>query len=152
MLKNPYYIGFQLIMNLMLIRQAKIRADSGIHETIEVLFDNDTNEKRRLETGFNHFIQTVKRNNPQFLELLLNRNANFQDDKLMKPLQAADLLAWHLRRFCAMPYETIKNPVWSSLREGIEYEDYRYTEKDWLRMLLNIRDEGLKVAARALMQ
>jgi hypothetical protein len=105
MMKNPYYLSFHLVLGVMLMTQAKKRADSGVEEPIEVLFDAGMDRLQSLRIGFNYLINTVATHNPEFLDLLINKEAEFRDDKLFKPLQAADLLAWHVdqrpRRFAS---------------------------------------------------
>jgi len=141
MLRNPYFLSFQIILNVALMRQAKKRRDTGVVELVEVLFDEDVDRKSRLETGFNNFVKTVQRNNPSFLDLLINKTAEFRDDKCFMPLQAADLLAWHFRRFAFEVWRgnpTWTTPIWTSLQDGIENQILRYTEKEWLDVLMRI--------------
>jgi len=148
MLTNPYYHSFTVALNLMLKAQAQARDKSGTHELIEVLFDENIDKPKRLKLGFASFVDTVRKQNPDYLDLLINKDAEFRDDKVFLPLQASDLLAWYLRRLC---YE-IKlgntdyqyDPVWVSLRDGIEYRDYRHTEEQWVQLLMSIRNDTFR--------
>ncbi len=148
MLKNPYYHSFTVILKLMLKAQAQKREQSGVRELIEVLFDNDMDRRQRLRLGFASFVNTVKKENPDYLDLLINKDAEFRDDEVFLPLQASDLLAWHLRRLC---YEIARgntdyrnDPIWVSLRDGIEYKDYRHTEEQWVQLLMHIRRDTFR--------
>ena len=148
MLKNPYYHSFTMILKIMLKAQAKKWKESGVRELIEVLFDDDIDRLQRLKLGFAGFVATVKKQNPEYLDLLINKDAECRDDKVFLPLQACDLLAWHLRRHC---FEIARgnpayrhDPVWASLRKGIAYKNYRYTEDRWMELLLAIRKETFR--------
>jgi hypothetical protein len=149
MMKNPYYYAFVIMLSTMLIRQAKNRKDNGITELIEILLDDGMDRLPRLKIGFRYFIESIKRQNPDFLDLFINKEVETRDDKVFNPLQASDLLAWHLRRLCAEAANgrarQYRDPVWVSLREATEFEDYRYTEKLWLDLLLRMRDETVYV-------
>jgi hypothetical protein len=148
MLKNPYYHSFTVILNVMLKAQAEKRHESGVKELIEVLIDDNTDKLQRLKLGFAGFVETVRKQNPEYLDLLINKDAETRDDKVFLPLQASDLLAWHLRRLC---YEISRgntayqhDPIWASLRDGIEYKDYRHTEDQWVELLMRIRKDTFR--------
>ena len=146
MMKNPYYVAFVIVLSSMLLRQAKKRSDTGVHELIEILFDDDMERLSRLKIGFGYFIDTVKRRSPQFLDLLINKQVETRDDKRFEALQASDLLAWHMRRFCERSHaNTYRDPIWLALREATKYEDYAYTDKQLLELLYSIRDETLQI-------
>jgi Protein of unknown function (DUF3800) len=148
-LSNPYYLAFVIMLTSMLLRQGKKRVETGVHELIEILFDDGMERKARLTLGFNNFIDTVKRRSPQFLDLLVNKQVETRDDKVFKPLQASDLLAWHLRRFgeetARSGADTYRDPVWLALREATEYEHFAYTEQQWLDLLYRIREETFHI-------
>jgi hypothetical protein len=150
MFKNPYFVAFQFVLGLTLLRQAKRGIDSGVEEVIEILFDEDIDRRSRLEIGFKYFLDTMRRRTPQFLPLLINEGPEFRDDKRVLPLQAADLLAWHLRRaYFESDRDGIpcQNPVWLELRrEGMEYQDFIYTESQWLDLLERMYNSTLYVA------
>lgn len=143
MLKNPYAFAFQWTLGVMLSKQAKKRRDSGVTELIEVLFDEDIDRKERLKIGFRRFIESVKSKTPDFLDLLVNKEPEFRDDKDFLPLQASDLLAWYVRRLC---YEGARgnkwtDPVWLALKEATHLEIFPYTAERYADTLLRIRDE-----------
>ena len=143
MMKNPYYHSFLWIFHLMLLTQAKKRADTGVHEMIEVLFDEDIDRKDRLKIGFNHFINTLKKRHPDFLDLLVNKEPEFRDDKVFTPLQACDLAAWHFRRLL---FETVRgnrynDPVWEALHKATEYKMVKYTQELMIDNLERLRKE-----------
>lgn len=152
MMKNPYYVCFQWIFIQMLLRQARKLADSGITEPIEILFDDGLEQRERLRLGFEHFITTAKQKHPEALQLLINRGPEFRDDEQMSPLQACDLSAWHFRRFCWEASigngKTYRDPVWTALRESIEYDTYPFKEKDWVKLLLRLRESTWNELAR----
>jgi hypothetical protein len=150
-MKNPYYYAFQLVLSTMLMRQGKILADTGVRELIHVLFDTDIDRRVRLELGFKYFLDSVKRQSPQFLDLLVNQNAEFRDDKVFLPLQACDLFAWHLRRFCERGNSYV-DPVWTALRDGIEYDIYTYREEQFVDALNRMRDATWRAVLSAMIK
>ncbi|MDO8431832.1 MAG: DUF3800 domain-containing protein [Candidatus Binatus sp.] len=150
MMRNPYYLSFQYIFTMMLIRHGQKCAESGTKELLEILFDDGGERKQRLKIGFENFVKTAKEKNPHLLDLLINKGPEFRDDKQMSPLQACDLFAWHFRRFCyeASRGNKYEDAIWRALRDGIEYDTYLFTESDWIKLLLRLRqstwDELLK--------
>ena len=82
------------------------------------------------------------------MNLLQAKKPEYRDDKLNPPLQAADLLAWHLRRMCfevsrgATCYD---DPIWLELHNnsGIKYWDFRYEAADWNRIITRVRVNAL---------
>jgi len=67
---------------------------AGIRVPIEFIFDQQEGlgEEARL------FYEYIRETQPRPVRKLLSKNPIFGDDKLVVPLQAADMLAWHLRR------------------------------------------------------
>ncbi len=135
--KNPYFLGFNFVLGATLALQARKRT----REMIEILFDEGIDNRRRLEYGFSEFINTVTRRTPQFLDLLINKKAEFRDDEKCLPLQAADLLAWHVRR---LYYEVSRGnkydeTVWLKLVEATNYNNYWYGPDRYKELLDNLR-------------
>jgi hypothetical protein len=96
---NPYFLGFLAVFGLELADQYRRFRDTGTKELIEIFFDEAIDNRKRLEHGFDAYVKAVcQGTQPEALELLINKQAEFRDDKLFLPLQAADLLAWHARR------------------------------------------------------
>ncbi len=146
-IKNPYYLSFQKVLGQELkLRVAKGIFDGDVEKT-EVLFDEDIDNPYNLENGFKDFMEVLRLEDPRFLNFFQNKKPEYRDDKLNPPLQAADLLAWHLRRMCweisrgATKYD---DDVWRELSEnGIKYWDFRYHAADWDRILTNVRMNAL---------
>jgi hypothetical protein len=137
--KNPYFLGFLVVLGNELFKHGKHTLNSGTKELIEIVFDEDIDNKKRLELGFSYFVESVRKGNyPQLLDLLVNKQAEFRDDKHFLPLQAADLLAWHVRRHM---YELARrrlhdNPVWLKLTEDrIQYGKMSYGAKELIDLL-----------------
>ena len=146
MFKTPYFLAFQSTFGVMLSKQAKKRAETGITELIEILFDEGIDRKVRLERGFNLMIESVKREMPEYLDLLINKQAEFRDDEVFLPLQAADLLAWYVRRLC---YEGARgkqyaDPVWLALKEATHLEVFPYTDQRYVEVLTRVRTATLR--------
>jgi hypothetical protein len=142
--KNPYYLSFQRILGIELTLRAAQAMFLGRIEKTEILFDEDIDNPTILEEAFRRFVQVVKMDDPGFLNCLQNKTPEYRDDKDNPPLQAADLLAWHIRRMCLnisrgdIRYD---DPTWLQLHEtsGIKFYDYRYEAADWERILTRVR-------------
>jgi uncharacterized protein DUF3800 len=141
--KNPYFVGFQRILTLMLARQADTLKETP--ELIEVLFDEGIDRKARLERAFKEWVKVVKAHAPTWLRLLINKTAEFRDDKCFPPLQAADLLAWHLRRYCERGESHAGDAVWRALREAADPKVHILTEDDFVGMLHEMHSRTWRV-------
>jgi hypothetical protein len=137
-IKNPYFFGFQYVMGACLRYKGFSRTSD---ESIQILFDRDIDNKKRLEMGFKQWVEVVRLDAPHLLKQLVNEQAEFRDDKKHPELQAADLLAYHLRKYI---YEItqMKNldyagsEIWSTLhnRRKIEFLDLRYEREQWRQL------------------
>lgn len=142
LLKNPYYLSFQKVIGAML----RMQAGKATREKVEILFDEGIDDYDKLEKAFNAFLGLLALEPPVYRDLLINKHAEFRDDKDNPALQAADLFAWHMRRFC---YESARrrkhnDAVWDALRvDGMSYLHQRYDGEDWIRLLERIRDGRL---------
>lgn len=145
MTKNPYYHMFVSVLGATFLKHVEKCEASATEEPIEILFDEGMDRLARLKLGFESFIETVKRRKPETLPLLVNKHFEARDDKLFKPLQACDLLAWHLRRLCTeigagritkgMDYD---NPIWQALRAATEYDDHQYRDAHLIEILMKM--------------
>jgi len=143
-IRNPYYLSFQRILRDELLLRAAQNMYRGTSEKTEILFDEGIDNPANLEKAFGEFIEVVRLNDPDWLDFLQNKTPEYRDDKCNPPLQAADLLAWHIRKMCleiSRGATSYSDPVWLELHEnsGIKYYDYRYEAKDWDRILTRVR-------------
>ena len=91
MLDRPYFLAFFSLARLV----ARIAHQVGYSEQVELLFDRQDNEsKEHLIKEFEKFMRVAP---PELAGLL--HTLRWEDDKSALPLQAADMLAWHLRRY-----------------------------------------------------
>lgn len=88
-LENPYYFGFKAVSNMLVQRQHEL----GITEPIDLIYDEES-EKIRTLLGWDLMKLA---SSPEQRELM--GDAIYRDDKKVKPLQAADLLAWWIRKW-----------------------------------------------------
>lgn len=65
-----------------------------INIPIDFIFD----QQNGVEDDINLFFEHMKMSIPRRARKLIAGNPSFRDDKLFLPLQAADMLAWHVRR------------------------------------------------------
>jgi hypothetical protein len=139
--KNPYYISFMVVFGLELANQGWRWRDTGTKELIEILFDEGIDERRRLKKGYEEFVRAIRKgSHPEFLDLLINKEAEFRDDKKFLPLQAADLLAWHVRRniYEKARGHTHDDPIWVRLMTNrhIKYKHMFYGAEELGKFLL----------------
>lgn len=94
--ENPYNLALPLIIRQLTEYQHKL----NLTGPVDFIFDEGNGEK--IVTAWDGFVASA----PPATQKLLGARPSFGDDKKMKPLQAADLLAWCRRR----KYETKMNP------------------------------------------
>jgi Protein of unknown function (DUF3800) len=145
---NPYYLSFQKVLG----QELKLRVAQGLYtgniEKTEILLDEGIDSPANLEEAFKQFTLTVKLDDARYLNFLQNTKPEYRDDKFNPPLQAADLLAWHIRRMClelSRGAHRYDDPIWLELHEtsGIKYWDFRYEAGDWDRIATNVRVNAL---------
>jgi hypothetical protein len=127
--KNPYFLGFlSTIGNLLLHVHSNEQRSKQATERLEILFDEGVDRPKRLREGYRAFVDSIKRKYPEDLELLVNKEAQFRDDKVFLPLQASDLLAWHVRRSRAAKVQGLsyRDPIWTAL-QSVPYHRYHYS-------------------------
>lgn len=89
-LNDPYFLlFFDLIAQL-----ARHGEKLGISDEVDFIFDEQLGKKDKLIAAWDKF----KRMTPPELLKFMGDTPSFKDDKKVKPLQAADLYAWWLRR------------------------------------------------------
>lgn len=87
---TPYNLAFFLVM----AAAQKYLSALGNNDEIEFIFDRSLEYEKHLAKSF----PTVLAGMPAEIAARFSTNPAFIDDKLAVPLQAADLLAWHIRR------------------------------------------------------
>jgi hypothetical protein len=106
---NPHFTScFHVVAGL-----ASYIANEGAKTTIDFIFDQQDGVDDDIMLFFSH----MKKNLPQDVQYLIEGYPNFENDKDKRylPLQAADLLAWHLRR---EHEDAIKLPLTEKLCNG----------------------------------
>ena len=69
-------------------------ASQGLQNKIEFIFDRQAD----IEDEIDLFFDYMAKNLPEDAQALIASKPRHEDDKAFAPLQAADMLAWHLRR------------------------------------------------------
>jgi Protein of unknown function (DUF3800) len=88
---RPYFFAFHTIM----AAAVKYLASKGLNEKVDFVFDEEGGESTRLMLeGFEEWAALA----PPHLKDHIGSPPIFRSEKEMLPLQAADLLAWHVRR------------------------------------------------------
>jgi hypothetical protein len=87
---TPYSLCFQAMMLPLAIRQSKER----FKVSIDFIFDN----QEGLGTQAAFFYGKIRETQPKHIREVMCASPIFRDEKDVLPLQAADMLAWHIRR------------------------------------------------------
>jgi hypothetical protein len=93
--KDPFVIGSYLFM----IASLHFFKDQGIDEPIDFIFDERKYESDKVQSFYTEFVAGV----PDEYKQMIGARPRHEDDKCFLPLQAADMLAWHIRRARAEP-------------------------------------------------
>lgn len=89
-LGNPHFTAcMAIVWNV-----ARFSAQQGGNIPIEFIFDKQDG----VDEDFNLVFEFAKKSLPKAASRLIRGKPRFEDDKQLLPLQAADLLVWHLRR------------------------------------------------------
>lgn len=89
---SPYFYCFQAVMIPLAISQYKARQDVKV--PVDFIFDNQEGLGEDVKTLY----KAIREEQPRHIRNLLSLEPVFRDDKQVLPLQAADMLAWHIRR------------------------------------------------------
>lgn len=124
--KDPYvFMLFQLIKSYK-----RDCGQLGLSREISFYFDKQEKAEGRIDEAWDFFEAS---GNERLLELMGDR-PEFRDDKTSLPLQAADLMAWWIRRQLADHHEGVQPPPfpWSK-PDTIPSLAIRYSERDLRR-------------------
>lgn len=137
---TPYVFAAYLVM----IGAVGSLYEEGCRETVQFVYDTtDWKEQDLITSGWRHMVDTAP---PRFRPLLGNP-PDFRDDKVVLPLQAADLYAWHLRKAHMLSRRSGRqweHPIWERLqqsRQVIEHECSATEIANSARMVRAMHDE-----------
>lgn len=92
-LDNPYWLMYHSIITLTF----EWEIENGLDEKVDFVFDEQMHQSDEVQAHFAAFYELAP---PRVKELFGERPVHRNDIKV-KPLQAADMLAWHIhRRYC----------------------------------------------------
>ena len=92
-LRDAYAYAFEALLIPTAIHQVQHRKDL-MQVPIDFVFDNQEGMGQRAKELY----QAIRLNQPKAVQNVLSAEPAFRDDKAVMPLQAADMLAWHIRR------------------------------------------------------
>jgi hypothetical protein len=91
---RPYFFSFHGVI----ANAVKFLHPKGIQEKIDFIFDSEDGEPiAEILDGYSRFFEFA----PPHLRDYIGDPPIFRDEKKFLPLQAADMLAWHIRRMFA---------------------------------------------------
>ena len=136
-LSTPYepIMAHMMITTLNLIEDY-LPPSSKTRAQVEFLFDCGTVRREELEICYKALIK----GSPHFQRYFYSE-PSFRDDKRFKPLQAADLYAWHVRRLYALEAKnkTLDTEVWQALQRIVQV-DFMLEEQD----LVDVRERTVQ--------
>jgi hypothetical protein len=91
LLDQPYFLAFFDIVIQILRLTERLK----LHDKLEFIFDQQSVNKRLLEAEFEKCMEV----SPPKAKALCGGMPKFKSDNDALPLQAADLIAWHARRY-----------------------------------------------------
>lgn len=92
---NPHFLCSINIVTMVTRHVDKVAAEDGkLAVPIEFIFD----QQNGVESDIDQFFDLFMKHLPNATRKLISHRPVFKDEKLYTPLQAADMLAWHLRR------------------------------------------------------
>ena len=108
---------------------------------VEFLFDCGTTSRKELKTCYKALVSS----SPEYQRFFYGE-PSFRDDNIFKPLQAADLYAWHVRRFYALEAKskTLDTEVWRALQEIVQ-QDFMLEKEE----LIEIRNRTIQTSEKA---
>lgn len=91
---RDYDTPYAVAQNLMMNRIHNALAEAGNYEEVDVVFDRQLGQEHIITSGFTHGQSAM----PPEIQARFPTAPIFADDKRTLPIQAADMLAWHIRR------------------------------------------------------
>jgi hypothetical protein len=92
---DPYVAGAYIFMQSAL----RFFQKNNISEPVDFIFDEQFKKSDQMLAIYSDFISVV----PDEYKSLIGSRPDHRNDKTFRPLQAADMLAWHIRREQAEP-------------------------------------------------
>jgi hypothetical protein len=136
-MENPYYFGFKAITDLM----AQAQHDLGINEPVDFVFDDD-GEKNLTQEAWDWLLLSSA---PEFRKNM-GATPHYDKDERLKPLQAADLYAWWVRKWVSEGTENWLRDLpfpWSRQRD-IRRVHWNAREQDfWAEFKRGLNPEAL---------
>jgi hypothetical protein len=139
-LENPYILAFRAILDLT----AQYQHELGITDPVDFIFD-DRGEEQKVRTGFEIFKQYCRPG----IKNRLGSSPRFGNDEKFLQLQAADILAWHVRKQWVRYKSITSAPIgisWIPRRDiqgccfDVGYEDIR-------GLLLSLKDRLIEASS-----
>jgi len=108
---NPFYLAFSAVLSGVAREQTKL----GIQSPVDFVFDEQAMEKDKIVRAWDAF----KANASTDTRPLIGSVPYFLDDRKFKPLQAADLAAWWVRKLRTEEPDHVRRVEmpWNSTRQ-----------------------------------
>jgi hypothetical protein len=123
-IRHPYVSLFWAVV----LKLAHWHEHREIKLPVEYVFDEQGSIGEAAALWHRH----IKSWQPPEIKALIGGTPKFENDEWVLPLQAADILAWHIRRRKEKPDEDLSTLATAAL-ENLDYAEVQLT-KDWLSM------------------
>lgn len=141
-MNNPYIFGLKAIVDAT----AQYQHELGIHEKVDFIFD-DRGEEAMVREGFDYYKASLDEN----MQKLVGAKPRFESDLEFLPLQAADMLAWHVRKHWLTHRSITANYIELPWKKNRDMPGYKFNF-DFDDLLRNLRRLRLKLIERGIMR
>ena len=122
--RNPYIFGFKAIVSLC----AQYQREMGMNEPIDFIFDEKVGEDSVIHQAWKFYVDSVPEEDRQ----VTGSMPIFRKSHIVKPIQAADLIAWWYRRMFlktgnmgGWPYQWTEKKKLALMTFSFSEEDFR---------------------------
>jgi Protein of unknown function (DUF3800) len=144
---SPYaLLLYQLMRGICEFQKRRATVHGRECEPVEFVFDRQLPEEFRVLSWYEGLCEVV----PEPIRTILSNTPVFRDDRKILPLQAADMLAWHVRREVEFPAEersllgmiTVGAPAQWRGRLGVDVmHEWRRMHEEHSKELESTREE-----------
>lgn len=127
---DPYAVLFYAIIRLMY--EWQLDAGGDTYQKVDFYFDEQHIDQLKILAGY----LRLKRNIGEPYHNMLGQTPAFRDDEELNPLQAADMLAWHVHRDLVKPEEG--RPLLKKIA-GEHYVHLPMEQEDMERFVIAVR-------------
>ena len=127
--RNPYIFGFKAIVSLC----AQYQREMGMNDPIDFIFDEKVGEDSVIHQAWKFYVDSVPEEDRQ----VTGSMPIFRKSHIVKPIQAADLIAWWYRRMFLNTGEMKGWPYPWTEKKKLALMTFSFSEEDFRDNFLN---------------